>query len=87
MGVVKVNIRVKEEVREWYREQAGKYNLPYTNYISMILSKNYESEQDKKLIREFTDVVKQIKEVTGNVTSEQMLNELKRINEIVNELS
>lgn len=47
----------------------------------MILSKNYESEQDKKLIREFTDVVKQIKEVTGDVTSEEILNELKRINE------
>lgn len=81
MGVVRINIRVKDEVREWYREQAGKYNIPYTNYISMILSKNYESEQDKKLIREFTDVVKQIKEVTGDVTSEEILNELKRINE------
>ena len=81
MGVVRVNIRVKEEVREWYREQAGKYNIPYTNYISMILSKNFENEQDKKLIKEFTDVVKQIKEASGNVTVEETLKELKRINE------
>lgn len=85
MGAVRVNIRVKEEVREWYREQAGKYNLPYTNYISMILSKNFESEQDKKLIREFTEVVKHIKEVSGSVTVEEIMKELERINEIVNE--
>lgn len=84
MGVVRVNIRVKEEVREWYREKAGKYNIPYTNYISMILSENFENEQDKDLIREFTEVVKQIKEATGNVTAEETLNELKRINEALN---
>lgn len=84
MGVVRVNIRVKEEVREWYREKAGKYNIPYTNYISMILSENFENEQDKDLIREFIEVVKQIKEATGNVTAEETLNELKRINEALN---
>ncbi len=81
-----MNIRVLDVVRDWYKEQAGKYNVPYTNYISMLLTKNYENEEDKKLIREFSNVVKQIKEMTGNVTAEEMMNKLQRINEIVKDL-
>jgi len=86
MNVVRMNIRVLDVVRDWYKEQAGKYNVPYTNYISMLLTKNYENEEDKKLIREFSNVVKQIKEMTGNVTAEEMMNKLQRINEIVKDL-
>ena len=83
MKVVRMNIRVFDVVRDWYKEQAGKYNVPYTNYISMLLTKNYENEEDKKLIREFSNVVKQIEEMTGDVTAEEMLNELQRIKEIL----
>ena len=83
MKVVRMNIKVLDVVRDWYKEQAGKYNVPYTNYISMLLTKNYENEENKKLIREFSNVVKQIEEMTGDVTAEEMLNELQRIKEIL----
>jgi len=86
MSVVRMNIRVNDVVRDWYKEQAGKYNVPYTNYISMLLTKYYENEEDKKLIREFSNVVKQIKEMSGDVTVEEMMNKLQRIDEIVKEL-
>ena len=86
MKVVRMNIRVLDVVRDWYKEQAGKYNVPYTNYISMLLTKNFENEEDKKLIREFSNVVKQIKEMTEDVTAEEMINKLQRIDEIVKEL-
>lgn len=84
--IVRMNIRVPEIIRDWYKEQAGKYSVPYTNYISMLLTQNYEKEEDKKFLREFSNVVKQIKEMSGDVTSEEMMNEFQRMKEIVKEL-
>lgn len=86
MKVVRMNIRVPEIIRDWYKEQADKYSVPYTNYISMLLTQNYEKEEDKKLLREFSNVVKQIKEMSGDVTSEEMMNEFQRMKEMVKKL-
>lgn len=84
--IVRMNIRVPEIIRDWYKEQAGKYSVPYTNYISMLLTQNYEKEEDKKFLREFSNVVKQIKEMSGDVTSEEMMNEFQRMKEMIKEL-
>ena len=84
--IVRMNIRVPDFIRDWYKEQADKYSVPYTNYISMLLIQNYEKEEDKKLVREFSNVVKQIKEMSGDVTVEEMMIQLQRMKEIVKEL-
>jgi len=84
--IVRMNIRVPEIIRDWYKEQADKYSVPYTNYISMLLTQNYEKEEDKKFLREFSNVVKQIKEMSGDVKTEEMMNELQRMKEMVKEL-
>lgn len=39
----RVNIVMKKEVQEYYKSEANSYNLPYTNYIAMILTRIYES--------------------------------------------
>lgn len=84
--IVRMNIRLPEIIRDWYKEQAGKYSVPYTNYISMLLTQNYEKEEDKKFLREFSNVVKQIKEMSGDVKTEEMMNELQRMKEMIKEL-
>lgn len=77
--IVRMNIRVPDFIRDWYKEQADKYSVPYTNYISMLLTQNYEKEEDKKLAREFSNIVKQIKEMSGDVTAEEMMFQIQEL--------
>ena len=81
--IVRMNIRVPEHIRDWYKEQGDRYSVPYTNYISMLLTQIYEKEEDKKLVRDFSNVMKQIKEMSGNVTAEDMLQQLKQMQDII----
>ena len=77
--IVRMNIRVPDFIRDWYKEQGDKYSVPYTNYISMLLTQIYEKEEDKKLAREFSNVVKQIKEMSGDVTAEEMMFQIQEL--------
>ena len=84
--IVRMNIRVPDFIRDWYKEQADKYSVPYTNYISMLLTQNYEKEEDKELVREFSNVIKQMKEMSGDVKAEEMMIQFQEIKEIVKDL-
>ena len=48
--IVRMNIRVPEHIRDWYKVQGDKYSVPYTNYISMLLTQIYERETDKEIV-------------------------------------
>jgi len=84
--IVRMNIRVPEHIRDWYKVQGDKYSVPYTNYISMLLTQIYERETDKELVREFNNVIKQMKEISGDVTVEDMFNQLKQMQDIISKL-
>lgn len=84
--IVRMNIRVPEHIRDWYKVQGDKYSVPYTNYISMLLTQIYEKEEEKELVKDFSNVMKQIKEMSGNVTAEEMLQQLKQMQDIIFEL-
>lgn len=77
--IVRLNIRVPEHIREWYKIQGDKYSVPYTNYISMLLTQIYERETDKELLRDLTNVLRDIKDATGDVTAEELLQQLKQM--------
>ncbi len=77
--IVRMNIRVPEHIRDWYKVQGDKYSVPYTNYISMLLTQIYERETDKELVREFNNAIKQMKEISGNVTAEEMIKQMQDI--------
>ena len=77
--IVRMNIRVPEHIRDWYKEQGDRYSVPYTNYISMLLTQIYEREIDKELVREFNNSIKQMKEISGNVTAEEMIKQMQDI--------
>ena len=77
--VVRLNIRVPEYIRDWYKTEADKYSVPYTNYISMLLTQRYETEIEKELLKDFTNVLKDIKDATDNVDAEEILQQLKEI--------
>ena len=77
--VVRLNIRVPEYIREWYKVQGDKYSVPYTNYISMLLTQIYERETEKELLRDLTNVLRDIKNATGDVTAEELLQQLQSI--------
>jgi len=81
--IVRMNIRVPEHIRDWYKVQGDKYSVPYTNYISMLLTQIYERETDKELVKEFNQVIKQMKDISGNVTAEEMI---KQMQDIINKL-
>ena len=77
--VVRLNIRVPGHVREWYKTEADKYSVPYTNYISMLLIQRYETEKEKELLKDFTNVLKDIKDATDSVDAEELFQQLKEI--------
>ena len=84
--IVRMNIRVPEHIRDWYRAQGDKYSVPYTNYISMLLTQIYERETDKELLRDLSNVLSDIKNLTGNVTAEEMYQQLKEMQDIIDKL-
>ena len=77
--IVRLNIRVPEHIREWYKIQGDKYSVPYTNYISMLLTQIYERETEKELLKDFTTVLRDIKDSTGDVNVEELLQQLQYI--------
>lgn len=81
--IVRMNIRVPEHIRDWYKVQGDKYSVPYTNYISMLLTQIYERETDKELVKEFNQIMKQMKEMYGDVTAEDMLQSLKQMQDVI----
>jgi hypothetical protein len=84
--IVRMNIRVPEHIRDWFKVQADRYSVPYTNYISMLLTQIYENEQSKILVKEVNDTLKSIKVSTGDVTAEEMFHQLKQMQDIISKL-
>jgi len=79
MELKRINIRIPAYVQDYYKAQANRYSVPYTNYISMLLTQIYERETDKELVREFNNSIKQMKEISGNVTAEEMIKQMQDI--------
>jgi glycyl-tRNA synthetase beta subunit len=85
MGLKRINIRIPAYIQDYYKSKGEKYSVPYTNYIAMVLTQIYEKEEEKELFQEFNQTMKQVKEMSGDVTVDEMMNELQRIREIVEE--
>lgn len=83
MEIVRMNIRVPEYIRDWFKEQGDRYSVPYTNYISMLLTQIYENEQNKVLIQEFNDTLKSLKMSAGDVTADEMMQQLKDMQDLI----
>ena len=79
MELKRINIRIPAYIQDYYKAQANRYSVPYTNYISMLLTQIYERETDKELVKEFNDAIKQMKEISGNVTAEEMIKQMQDI--------
>ena len=84
-GLKRINIRIPAYIQDYYKSKGEKYSVPYTNYIAMVLTQIYEKEEEKKLFQEFNQTVKQIKEMSEDVTVNEMMIELQRIKEMVEE--
>lgn len=81
--IVRMNIRVPEHIRDWFKDQGDRYSVPYTNYISMLLTQIYESEQSKILVKEFNESLKALKFSTGDVTADEMMKQLKDMQDLI----
>lgn len=86
MELKRINIRIPAYIQDFYKEQGEKYSVPYTNYISMLLTQIYEQEQSKILVKEFNDTLKSIKVSTGDVTAKDMYQQLKQMQDIISKL-
>jgi len=84
-GLKRINIRIPAYIQDYYKSKGEKYSVPYTNYIAMVLTQIYEKEEEKELFQEFNQTMKQIKEMSEDVTVSEMMNELQRIKEMVEE--
>ena len=82
-GVVRLNIRVPRYLQEWYKVQADKYSVPYTNYISMLLTQIYERETEKELLKDLTTLLKEVKDSSGDFTVEEIEEMLQQLLDII----
>lgn len=86
MELKRINIRIPAYIQDYYKAQGEKYSVPYTNYIAMVLTQIHEKEEEKELVQEFNQTMKQMKEMSGNVTAEEMMIQLQQMKEMVKEL-
>ena len=86
MELKRINIRIPAYIQDYYKAQGEKYSVPYTNYIAMVLTQIYEKEEERQLVQEFNQTMKQMKEMAGNVTAEEMNNQLQQIKDIISKL-
>lgn len=86
MELKRINIRIPAYIQDYYKTQANRYSLPYTKYIAMVLIQTYEEHEEKELIKEFNQVMKQMKEMSGNVTAEEMIKQIKQMQDIISEI-
>lgn len=40
----RINVVISKAVQGYYKSEAERYNLPYTNYMAMILTRIYEND-------------------------------------------
>ena len=77
---IRLNIKVPSYIRDWYKRQGDRYSVPYTNYISMLLTQYYENEKEKELIQEFNNTIKELGSMSdGSMSVEDMVKELKEV--------
>ena len=81
--IVRMNIRVPRYLQEWYKVQADKYSVPYTNYISMLLTQIYEKEIGKELLKDLTTLLKEVKDSSGDFTVEEIEEMLQQLLDII----
>ena len=79
MELKRINIKIPAYIQEYYKAQANRYSVPYTNYIAMVLTQIYEKDEEKELVKEFNQVMKQLKEISGDVTVDDMIKQMKDI--------
>jgi len=84
--VRRINIRLPEYIRDWYKEQGDKYSVPYSNYMAMLLTQIYEKEKEKELVVEFNEMMKTLKDSTGDITAQHMLEEMQIIMKDIDKL-
>lgn len=86
MELKRINIRIPAYIQEYYKAQGEKYSVPYTNYIAMVLTQIHEKEVQKELVQEFNQTMKQMQEMSGNITAEEMMIQFQEMKEIVKDL-
>ncbi len=79
MELKRINIKIPAYIQDYYKAQANRYSVPYTNYIAMVLIQIYEKDEEKELVKEFNQVMKQMREMSGNVTAEEMIKQMQDI--------
>lgn len=84
--IKRINIRLPEEIQDWYKEQGKKYSVPYSNYMAMLLTQVYEKEKEKELVQEFNQAMKQIKEMSEDIKAEEMTRQVEQLKEMVREI-
>lgn len=82
---IRMNIKIPPYIRDWYKEQGDRYSVPYTNYISMLLTQYYEKEKEKELVQEFNETLKKLNNMSdGSMSVEDMMKDLRSILDDIN---
>ncbi len=83
---IRMHIKIPSYIRDWYKEQGDRYSVPYTNFISMLLTQHYEKEKEKELVQEFNETLKKLNNMSdGSMSVEDMMQDLRSILDDINQ--
>jgi len=86
MELKRINVRLPAYIQDYYKAQGEKYSVPYTNYMAMILTQIYEKEEEKEMVKEFSEVMKYMKDTSGDISVEEMMKEIREMKEMVKDI-
>jgi len=88
--IKRINLKLPAYVQDYYKEMGERYNLPYSNYITMVLIQLYEKQKEKELIVELNSSMNILKDIIGENSKEimddskQVIDEIKSLAETLN---
>lgn len=86
-SVKRINLKLPAYVQDYYKEIGDQYNIPYSNYITLVLIQHYEQAMSKKLATDLNASLLSLKDMVGDnpqvtmADSKQMLEEIKSLAE------
>jgi len=69
--LVRVNIKMPKETKEWFQREAEKYAITMSGLMAMTLTKTVENHENAKMIKEFNEIVSTVKTLNDDLKDEE----------------
>lgn len=73
------NVRLREEIVEWYKNKASDYAMGYSNYVAMIATQYAEQQMQIEMSMKLNNTLQEMKELAGGQSNAEMMQEMQQM--------